>query len=223
MTSTLRAKARATARDVGLMALLGAAVAVSVVPLAAASDDTDAPIPNANHLVGMHGDPGAARPFWHQQRTNDCGELAVADVVGQITGDEPSEAEITSLAVSTASTAGSGTIWGRDGNTNIRNLPILLAHYGIHADSVQTTTSALEQDLSAGRKAIVLLNAETIWNRAGQRSAADHFVVLTGIDTNVGVVHLNDSGVPVGSDEQIPIATFEQAWATYHNSAVVTS
>lgn len=222
MTSTLRAKSGAVRRDVGLIAVLGVAIAVSVVPLAAASDNTDAPAPTANHIDGMYGDPGAAKPYWHQQRTSDCGELAVADIVGEITGDEPTEVDVTSLAVSTPSAVGPGTIWGRDGNTNIKNLPVLLAHYGIHAHNVHTTTSALEQDLAAGRKAIILLNAETIWNRPGQRKAANHFVVLTGIDTKAGVVHLNDTGIVNGSDEQIPIATFEQAWATYRNSAVVT-
>ena len=222
MTSTLRAKLGAAKRDVGLVTLLGAAIAVSAVPLAAASDNTDASTPTVNHIVGMYGDPGAARPYWRQQRTSDCGELAVADVVGEITGNEPTELDVTLLAVSTPSAAGPGTIWGHDGNTNIRNLPILLAHYGIHADNVHATTSALEQDLAAGRKAIVLLNAETIWNRPGQRKAADHFVVVSGIDAKAGVVHLNDSGIMSGGDEQIPMAAFEPAWATYHNSAVVT-
>ncbi len=223
MTSTLRTVLVAATRDVGFIALLGAAVAVSVFPLAAASDSTDAPTPTANHIVGMYGDPVAARPYWQRQRTSDCGELAVADVVGELTGSEPTEVDVTSLAVSTPSATGPGTVWGHDGNTNIRNLPVLLAHYGIHADNVKTTTGALEQALGAGRKAIVLVNAETIWNRPGQRKSANHFVVVTGIDAKSGVVHLNDSGVVNGGDEQVPVAAFEQAWATYHDSAVLTA
>ena len=167
-------------RNVGLIALLGAAMALSTVPLAAASNDPDA------HVAGMYGDPGAASPYWRQQRASDCGELAVADVDGEITGDEPAEVDLAALAVTTASAAGPGTIWGHDGNTNIRNLPVLLAHDGIHADDVRTTTSALEPQLAAGRKAMVLLDAETIWNRPGQRRSADHFVVLTGIDAKAG-------------------------------------
>ena len=83
MTSTLRAKFGAVRRDVGLIALLVVAIAVSVVPLAAASDNADAGTPTADHIDGMYGDPGAARPYWHQQRTSDCGELAVADIVGR--------------------------------------------------------------------------------------------------------------------------------------------
>ena len=69
---------------------------------------------------------------------------------------------------------------------------------------------------------IVILNAETIWNRPGNRNAANHFVVVTGIDPGQGVVHLNDSGIRNGQDEQVPIATFKRAWAPNHNSAVVT-
>ena len=72
------------------------------------------------------------------------------------------------------------------------------------------------------RKAIVILNAETIWNRPGKRSSGNHFVVVTGIDSRSGVVHLNDSGVETGGDEQVPLATFERAWAPNRNSAIVT-
>ncbi len=39
-------------------------------------------------------------------------------------------------------------------------------------------------------------------------------VVVTGVDTRTDMVHLNDSGIPTGSDEQISIAAFTQAWAT---------
>jgi hypothetical protein len=35
-------------------------------------------------------------------------------------------------------------------------------------------------------------------------------------------VHLNDSGSNTGRDAQVPVATFENAWATSHNFAVVT-
>ena len=224
MTSTLRTKVAAAASIVGIAAVLGAAAAASVAPLAAAAHDaTSTPTPNANRIVGMYGDPAAAAPYWRQQHSSDCGEMAVADAVGQITGHEPTEQQINSLAESTPSTAGPGPVWHPAGNADIRNLRVLLAHYGIHADNIQTTTSALLQDLSAGRIAIVLLDAKTIWNQPGKRNSGDHFVVVTGIDTKAAVVHFNDSGITTGRDEQVPIAAFEHAWATGHNSAVVTS
>ena len=171
----------------------------------------------------MYGDPSAAAPYWRQQHSSDCGELAVADVVGQITGHEPTEQQITALAKSTPSRAGAGSIWNLPADTDIRDLPVLLAHYWIHADNIQTSVNALDQDLAEKRRVIILLNAETLWNRPGKRNAANHFVVVTGIDPKAGVVHLNDSGITNGRDEQVPIATFEQAWAPNHNSAIVTN
>jgi hypothetical protein len=148
--------------------------------------------------------------------------VAVADVVGELTGREPTEQQVDAAAQSTPRNDGTGPIWAPPGTTNIRDLPVLFAYYWIKSENLRTTTDALERDLAANRKIIVLLNAETIWNRPGRRDLANHFVVVTGIDTKAGVVHLNDSGIPNGRDEQVPVATFERAWATYHNSAIVT-
>jgi hypothetical protein len=180
------------------------------------------PAPDADHELGMYGDPARAARYWHQQQWSDCGEVAVADVVGELTGRQPSEYQITAVARHTPSAAGSGPMWQPPGNTDIRDLPMLLWHYWITADNVQTTTAALEQALAEKRKAIVLVNAETIWRRPGNRDIANHFVVVTGIDTKDGVVHLNDSGINTGRDERVPLATFERAWAPNHNSAIVT-
>lgn len=148
--------------------------------------------------------------------------MAVADAVGQLTGREPTEQQVDAVAKSTPRKGGPGPIWIPPGNTDIRDLPALFAHYWIKSENTQTTLDALEHDLSTTRKVIVLLNAETIWSRPGKRDVANHFVVVTGIDTKAGMVHLNDSGVPNGQDEQIPIATFERARAPNRNSAIVT-
>jgi hypothetical protein len=53
-----------------------------------------------------------------------------------------------------------------------------------------------------------------------QAAQENHFVVVIGIDTKAGVVHLNDSGSKVGRDEHVSIATFEAAWNTSDNFAV---
>lgn len=47
-------------------------------------------------------------------------------------------------------------------------------------------------------------------------------MLVTGIDTGAGMVHLNDTGSSVGRDEQVSMANFEQAWGTSNNFAVVT-
>ncbi len=47
-------------------------------------------------------------------------------------------------------------------------------------------------------------------------------MVVTGVDTGKGVVHLNDSGNKNGRDEKIPLDLFARAWATSHYFLVVT-
>jgi len=173
--------------------------------------------------VGMYGDPAAAAPFWRLQHSGDCGEMAVADVVGQITGHEPTERQITSLAEHTPGVTGDGPIYQRRGGTEISNLPILLAHYGIQSSLHQTTIGGLEQDLAQQHKVIAAVNAETLWNEPGNRKVDNHVVVVTGVDTKAGMVHLNDSGIRSGRDEQVSLAAFQTAWATSNNIAVVTT
>jgi hypothetical protein len=222
MTSTVRTSIAAVAGSTGIATSLWATVTAATMISAAVVHAAPGPAPDAGHDSGVYGDGAAAAPYWRLQHTSDCGEMAVADVVGELTGREPTEHQITTVAARTPSTVGSGPMWQPPGNTNIRDLPMLLWHYWVTADNIRTTTAGLEEDLAQKRKVIVILNAETIWNRPGNRNLANHFVVVTGIHTKTGVVHLNDSGVPTGRDEQVPLATFEQAWAPYHNSAVVT-
>jgi hypothetical protein len=223
--STFGAKVTAIVRALGMVAVSSTlAAAASVVSPAAVHAYREAPVVSLglNREVGMYGQPAVAAAFWREQHASDCAEMAVADVVGQITGREPSEEQITTLAETTPSTAGPGPIWKPTEFTDIRDLPILLWHYGIRADNVQTDIGVLKQKLGAGHKVVAILNAETIWNRPGKRDAGNHFVVVTGIDTRSGVVHLNDSAINTGRDEKVPIATFEEAWAPNYHSAIVT-
>ena len=220
---TFEAKAGATARALVLVALLNViAAAAPVISPAAVHAAREVPAPSVGRDVDMFGEPAVAADYWREQHASDCGEMAVADVVGQLTGRQPTEQQIIRLAENSSSTAGPGPIWKPSGFTDIRDLPILLWHYGIKADNVQTDFNALKQKLREGRKVIAILNAETIWNQPGKRNAGNHFVVVTGIDTRSGVVHLNDSAIHTGRDEQVFVATFEQAWAPNFHSAIVT-
>ena len=173
----------------------------------------------------MYGDPGTAAPYWRYQHQEDCGLMAVADVVGQVTGHEPLQIGIELRGLFTPSTDHQGSIYAFDG-TSPQDMVALLEHYGVASElSTGNTLTGLEQDLAGGRKVIAGLNAETIWNYPagqGQRTDADHAVVVTGVDTANDVVHLNDSGTPDGRDEQIPLATFTQAWGTGNNLLIVT-
>jgi Peptidase_C39 like family len=213
MSKGARGRIAIAGRGVALAAVLSAGVGpmVGFAGVAAASGE------------GMHGDPAAAAPYWrYQQQDNDCGEMAVADVIGQITGHQPAEAEVTATAATIPSVSHPGPIYRPSGKTKNSDLPVLLAHYGVQAVAVHPNLDALEQELDQGHKVIVGLNDRIIWNRPGDHSQENHFVVVTGIDTKAGVVHLNDSGIRGGRDEQVSIPTFLQAWATSGNFAVVT-
>lgn len=195
----------------------------------------------------MYGDPTAVAKYWVHQNYDDCAIMSSADVVGQITGKLPSERSIIKVAQTTPSVVHPGSIYVKPADKNDPNsgmgttpgdIPTLLAHYGVHATStdadnadktgVATGMEALEQYLGSGHAVIVGLNAEMIWNEPVEtgsdgRVHADHAVVVTGVDTAKGVVHLNDSGNKNGKDEQIPLAIFVKAWATSHNYMTVTT
>ncbi|OBH85005.1 hypothetical protein A5681_18925 [Mycobacterium scrofulaceum] len=197
-----------------VVAMSGAAAALTLALAGTAHAASD----------GMHGDPAAAAPYWRYQQQNlDCGEMAVADVVGQISGHQPSEDEITAAAGNIPSVSHPGPIYRPAGRTSNSDLAVLLAHYGVHATGTHTDIDTLAQELDHGHKVIVGLNDKIIWDEPGNRTQENHFVVVIGIDTTARVVHLNDSGIEAGRDEQVPLATFEKAWATSDNFAVVTA
>jgi hypothetical protein len=220
-----------TVRSVTVAALIGAA-AVGLT----------SGIANAAHTTaGLYGDPAAATSYWVEQTLDDCSLMATADVVGQLTGHEPTEQEIVALAGATPSAHHDGPIYlpppdlddvDSGHGTDSRDLPILLAHYGIHATytdddvageiGVPTGMGALEDAVGGGHEVIAGVNAEMIWGTDGDRTQADHDLVVTGVDTEAGIVHLNDSGTEDGADEQVPIDLFEAAWQTSGHDMVIT-
>ena len=183
-----------------------------------------APVAHGDPGGQMYGNPQAAARYWRYQIGDDCGLMAVADVVGQVTGREPMQIGIELRGVFTKSEAHRGSVYKFDG-TSPEDMVMLLQKYGVQSQlTTGNNMQTLEQDLASGHKVIAAVNAETIWNYAasqGQRTQADHAVVVTGVDTRAGVVHLNDSGTPNGRDEQIPLGTFTQAWATGNNLLIV--
>ena len=165
----------------------------------------------------MYGDPQAAAPYWRYQHQQDCGLMAVADVIGQLNGREPSQIGMELRGIFTKSESHRGDVYHFDG-TSPQDMVLLLQKHGIASDlTTGNSMGTLEQDLAGGHKVIAALNAETIWNYPpgnGDRTTPDHAVVVTGVDTGANVVHVNDSGTPDGRNEQIPMATFSQAWTT---------
>jgi hypothetical protein len=144
------------------------------------------------------------------------------------------------LAQSTPSPSHPGPIYAKPGKrhhgegTTFADEVTLLAHYGIKSVSTDSDASeptglkALEQDLANGRKVIVGVNAELIWGDPVEdkdsdgNPASNHAVVVTGVSTKKGVVHLNDPGSEDGQDEQVPIDTFVKSWNTSDDQMTVT-
>ncbi|OBG26581.1 hypothetical protein A5673_07545 [Mycobacterium sp. E3198] len=226
-------------RAAGAATLAGAAALLLAVGTARA---TPAP-PRGEGM--LYGNPAAAAEFWrYQGYDDDCVEMAVADVVGELTGRQPSEQAIVKVAQYTPSTVHPGPVYTKPkkrkpgSGTSFDDEPALLAHYGVRAVSTDKARAAnagtpeglnaLEQDLAKGRKVIVGVNSELIWREPVEdktpdgRPEADHAVVVTGVDTAAGVVHLNDSGLEQGRDEQVPIDVFAQSWATSDDQMTVT-
>jgi hypothetical protein len=220
-------------------ALLAGTAALGLATTAWAAPGTPDPPSGAGTL---YGDPTAAAPFWRYQTfDDDCVEMAVADVVGELTGHQPSEQAIVKVAQSTPSTAHHGPIYVKPGKrragsgTSFVDEPALLAHYGIGAVSTDRDSAAhpgmrgLERDLADGHKVIVGVNAELLWREPVEDKTSDgepeanHAVVVTGVDTAAGVVHLNDPGSEDGRDEQVPIDIFIRSWKTSDEQVTVTS
>ncbi len=117
----------------------------------------------------MYGDPQAAAPYWRYQHQQDCGLMAVADVIGQLNGREPSQIGMELRGIFTKSESHRGDVYHFDG-TSPQDMVLLLQKHGIQSDlTTGNSMGTLEQDLAGGHKVIAALNAETIWNYpAGQ-------------------------------------------------------
>ncbi|OBK49896.1 C39 family peptidase [Mycobacterium sp. 1081908.1] len=186
---------------------------------------------------GVYGDPAAAAKYWVQQSLEDtCGLASVADVVGEVTGNTPTEKQIIKLAQSTPSVIRDGPIYlptgdpGHEtdaGGIDMADTVVLLEHYGIKSRMIydtqpdQTGLSALEQYLGSGRKVIAWVNGGTILNSDDQRTSPDHLLVVTGVDTNNDTVHLNDPYAD-HADTKVSIKRFMTAWKVGQKSIVVT-
>jgi hypothetical protein len=193
----------------------------------------------------LYGDPMAHAAYCEPQTQNeDCVEMSAADVIEQVTGQDISEASITAEAQQLTSGYDVDPLSGQpdhlydpNSGTDLRDAPALLETYGVHASYTDDSTaagggaatgiSALQDELAAGHQVITSVDAETVWNSVSGTTSpdagtADHAVVVTGIDTTNGVVYLNDSGVPNGAAEAVPLSVFEQAWATSGHAMVAT-
>lgn len=204
-----------------------------------AADDQD----DLEEASGVYGDPDGATRYWEQQTESDCGLMATRLVVGEITGQPPTEREIIDLAADTPSECSPGepvydeSIDPSDGGvghgTCTWDLLLLLDHYGIDADYTNddvaadggpdTGIDALLGYLGNDQQAIVCVNSRIIWDIEGDRTNCGHLVTVAAIDVDNDIVYLGDSGGEDTEGEQVSIDVFESAWATGDHELVVTA
>ncbi|MHA7649919.1 C39 family peptidase [Mycobacterium sp. ML4] len=223
------AVAKLTLSFAGVAATLGLASGLAHAAVSASVPNSAAP--------RMYGDPAAAAQYWRKQSSDDCALMAVADVIGELTGRQPSEDEIIAVAVRLGSRVHAGPVYRSGYGTDPADIPVLLAQYGIYgvatslddaATGLDSGMEALERYLDGGHKVIAGVNAEMIWGLPVQTKdnrgnpASDHAVVVTGVDLVNGTVHLNDSASPSGPDEIVSLEVFGRSWATGNDEMVVT-
>jgi hypothetical protein len=241
VSNTVMARVAAAARAATAAVFIGTAAAAGIAgaSVGIAAPAVASPATQVEAKGALYGNPDAAAEYWQiQHLADDCVLMSVADVVGQVNGDLPSESEIVELAENTPSSAHAGTVYirpqdGQTFGTDPRDVVVLLAHFGIEGaitnaitedeTGVRTGLVAIEHYLGDGHRVIATVNVETIWdNPEGDRTAADHSVVVTGVDTRSNTVHLNDPAYPEGRNKQVSITTFMRAWKASDYEMVVT-
>ncbi len=212
---------------------IGTAVAIA---LSAATIALAGP---ASAADAMHGDPVVGAENWSKQHYDDCTLMATAHLIGHFTGDTPDEEDIIAVAGKTPSGEGHGPIYIKPANLDDPNtgdgaattdMPALMAKYGVDGtytdddvsahSGMATGMVALERYLDVSGAVLAVADADIIWDQPGEHYGP-HAVMVTGVDTSAGIVHLNDSGPEDGADEQVPIDQFEKAWGMYDHQLVV--
>ncbi len=183
-------------------------------------------------FTGLYGDPTTNAQYWQAQSSQNCVLMSAAMVIGQLTGTTPSEEEIVAEAVATASVANPGQkmyqgLQSQDG-VDVKDAVKLLENHGIRATLTKYDKSegnlalrALAFALDEKKAVSVGLHGGTIWSAVDNEplpqgaSAADHQVVVTGVDFTERVVYLNDSGfAEQGKNMKVPLDAFMKAWQT---------
>lgn len=182
------------------------------------------PIHLPEAIPGVINDPINDMHYWHLQTHDDtCAIVSQEFILDSLTGPRWSEDALRQDAIDHGwYTPGGGTPLEDVGN--------LLEEHGV---AVERQTGATMQDLAnsleQGQRVIVAVNAEDIWNAANSANAslssypgipgqaADRAVEVIGIDDRNParpLVVLNDPGTPHGQGEEVPLAVFEEAWAS---------
>ena len=108
-----------------------------------------------------------------------------------------------------------------------QDLATLLTESGLPSELVGSNMEDLAMKLNDGYGIIACVDSGEIWgdeeDAIREDNMMDHFLVVSEIDFNRGVVTLTDPGAPFGNGLEVPIDQFEDAWADSDHHMVVTT
>ncbi|GAA2124778.1 hypothetical protein [Nocardioides bigeumensis] len=168
------------------------------------------------------GDPTGDAEHWFEQAVNGfCVPASVAQIVSEYTGvhyeDEQAFVEqANELHV---------FVVGPDGvpGVGIDGAEKMLDAAGVPATMVEGGgMESLVTWLDEGRRVLAGVDSGEIWyGEDAEDNAADHAIVVTGVDLERGVVIVSDPGDPEGNQKEYPVELFEDAWEDSNFAAVV--
>lgn len=177
--------------------------------------------PDLTEDGAVHGNPAAWTLDWfYQQFDGYCGPSVVAQVVAQYTG-----ATITDPQQLVDRAVELGLMDDPREGMTLPAVETLLEDQGVPCTRTDGSVDDLRARLDAGYGVIAMVDSGEIWHpdaEAGEDDAADHVLVVAGVDDARGVVILSDPGVPYGNQLEIPIEQFEDAWADSGFDMLVT-
>jgi len=167
----------------------------------------------------IYGEPIQDSLVWHQQTTPFTCGIVSSEMVLKMFGLDISESELVYEATNNGLLS--------DNGITIEGIQEILNIHGIDTHLISGGLSDLETELEYGHKIVIPLDSGEIWDEDSPledffEERADHAVVLTGIDTDKGVVFLNDPGHPDGQAMKINIDKFTDAWDDSGNQFIAT-
>jgi hypothetical protein len=185
---------------------------------------------------GQYGDLGNSK-FATKQSYDNCTLMATASAIYQITGTQPSEADMVNFARITNSVAHPGQKMYLDVNiatgVAVQDAVVLMKKYfnltartTQYGQDGQTALSDLEAALANGNAAMTTLAIDGVWASIPDSSPtpdpsytnANHEVTVIKVDTQGGWVYVNDSSAtdknyqPMGAGMKVAMGTFLSAW-----------
>ncbi|MGK2879523.1 MAG: C39 family peptidase [Mycobacterium sp.] len=188
--------------------------------------DGDGEIDDVNEVAdplagggGVYGESEAQ--YWQYQEVNGlCGPTSAAIILSEQLGAEVPFTDVAQTAVDLGIIAEYDN--GEFSGTFAHGMVDVFAEYGVEATVEYGDLPTLEGFLEEGRDVMVAVDAFEIWG-GDDSVTSNHYLVVTEIDEQNGIVTLNDPGTPDGAAMEVPLETFVDAWADGSNEMIVTA